>query len=146
MRPRLWRPRVAALALALVVSLPMPALRGALAAPPPVALAGVDLPDAGGAAAWRGGVAFVTAGGERVLLAVCDPAGRAVRRLDAWDADGTAWVWDGRDARGAAVVAGGWVVRLDSPTATQRAAIARALRPPGERPRVTFGIRAVAGP
>ncbi len=138
-----WRTAAAALLLTAVLFRPIPA-SPAPAAAAPAALAGVDLPDAEGPAAWRGGVAFAAPTGEGVRLAVCDPAGRAVRRLEAWDGDGATWVWDGRDARGAAVAAGGWLVRLDSPTSAQRASLVRALRPAAGRGRVTFGIRAVA--
>lgn len=137
------RRRIAVLTLVAATLCLAPA-RGSAAAPP--ALAGVDLAPESGAAAYRGGIAVVHVG-ERIAaaLVVLDPEGRAVCRLEPRVAgpDATAWVWDGREARGAAT--GVRTVRLETAQGTRTATLARPVRARGEVPRVTFTIRADPG-
>jgi hypothetical protein len=114
----------------------------------PPALAGADLPDVTGPAAFRGGVAFAAIGtGARGTLSVMGARGvraRVLAPLDAGPGAG-AWVWDGRDARGTALRAGAWSVGLDAVPGARLARIAPAPGPAGAAPRVTFTIGAVGG-
>jgi flagellar hook assembly protein FlgD len=109
-----------------------------------VALAGVDLPDVGGPAGYRGGVAIVALD-DRPLgrLAVSDRIGRCVRRLDPVVAAGvTTWTWDGRDEQGVPVLSGSWLVRLETSSGPRTATLGQS---PITRGRVTLRIFATAG-
>jgi hypothetical protein len=147
--PRLTHRGWGTFALALAVFVVGPS--AARAATPPrvlTVLAGADLPDPDGPAAYPGGVAFAAVADSAAAGARTVGNSRGATRVLEHRAIGpgvTAWVWDGRDARGAAARAGDWRLWCDTPLGPRAVRLIRPACPEGATPRVTFTLGAVGG-